>query len=232
MHSVVWTDCRLWTWCLTSSVWTNIEVIPPSFYRSFDPFHRLRSLLTEVPNSSLLDFWKVCFDPSEIAQATFLCSVFGCLWLCPPSVWFLDPRASVVSLCLQCDVLPWAASWIGTSLSCFLMLLWNRQPRSIWRCGPLFLLSRTSNDCCCFWWTPVSVGYLPNPYTSSNQPFSKRKWIYLVDIPTCLHMIHVIQATVAVPDRLLPRMVIAGKRSWHQTVSSFGLASLIVEIES
>ena len=167
MHSVVWTDCRLWTWCLTSSVWTNIEVVPPSFYRSFDPFHRLRSLLTEIPNSSLLDFWKVCLDPSEIAEASFLCSVFGCLWLCPFSIWFLDPGPSKASLCLRSDVLPWAASWNWRSLSCFLMLLWYRQPRPWWRCGPLFLLSRTIHDCSCFWWTPVSVGKLPNTYTSS-----------------------------------------------------------------
>ena len=166
MHSYVWTECWLWTWYLASSVWPDTEVIQSIFCRSSGPLPRVRSVLSEVSNSNELEFLRFCIDPFETAQALFLCSVLGRLLLCLLLVWFLDPKTSVFSLCLPCEMLLRVLFWHWRSLSCFLMPLWFRQPRPRWRCDPLFLLLRTKNSHSCVWWTPVSVGSLPVPYTS------------------------------------------------------------------
>ena len=111
---------------------------PTSFCRSSGPC--LRYVLSEVSNSNLLEFLRFCVDPFETAQALFLCSVLGQLWLCPLLVWFLDPETSVISLCLPCGMLHRVSFWHRRSLSYFLMLQWCRQPRPRWRCDPLPLI--------------------------------------------------------------------------------------------
>ena len=166
MHSCVWTEYWLWTWCLASSNWPDTEVIQPSFCRSSGLLPRLRFVLSEVSNSNQLEFWRVSIDPFETAQALLIFSVLVRLWLCPLLVWFLDPETSVISLCLPCKMLLRVPFWHRRSLSFFLMPLWCRQPRQRWRCDPLSLLLRTSNGRSCFWWTPVSIGSLPVFYTS------------------------------------------------------------------
>ena len=157
MHSCVWIECWLWTWYLASSVWPDTKVIQPSFCRSSGPLLRFRSVLSEVSKSNQLEIFRVCIDPFKTSQALFLCSVFGRLWLCPFLVWFLDPETIVIFLGLPCEMLLRVLFWHRRSLSCFVMPLWCRQPRPGWKCDPLFLLLRTSNDPSCFWWTPVSV---------------------------------------------------------------------------
>ena len=217
---------------MASSVWPDTEVIQPSFCRSSGPLLRLRSVLSEVSNSNQLEFLRVCIDPFETAQALFLCSVLGRVWLCLLPVWFLDPETSVICLCLPCEMLLRVPFWHRRSLSCFLMSLWCRQPRPRWKRDPLSLLLRTSNGHSCFWWTPVSVGGLPVPYTSCYLPVSNHELIYSVGILTSPDLILVLQTSVTVPDTLLPLLFSAGKPSLHQNVASHGPAALIVEVES
>ena len=157
-HSWVWTEYWLWTWYLISSVRPDTEVIQPSFCRSFDPSLCLCYVPSEVSISNSSDFLRVCVDRFETAPDLSFFSVVGWLCLCLLLVWFLDAETSVAYLSSMWNI---ASNAFVTpeSLSCILMLLSCRQPRPIWRCILLSLLSQTNNNrSACFWRSLVSVG--------------------------------------------------------------------------
>ena len=66
-------------------------------------------------------------------------------WIFLPLVRILDPETSVLSFYHPCGMMPRAPSWHQRSLSCFLMLLWCRQPRPRRRSDPLSKSQKFSN---------------------------------------------------------------------------------------
>ena len=149
VRSCVWTEWWLWSWFLASSVWPDIEVIQPSIWSN----QALLSPFCVVWSFKFKWAWGFALIHMKPHKHCFYVALLATLTL-PSSR--LIPR-----LRNQCN-LPLSSMW-NVASSAFLtsetivmlldatMMSSTQTKMTIW---PLSLLSRTSDDLSCFWWTP------------------------------------------------------------------------------